>query len=183
MSKKKQDVPVAASPLEPKPLVKLDIASRGVVPEGFVKLADALTFPWPYANASISEAFSSYHLCLVPGKLRGRWMDELYRVLIPGGKATIVLPYWAANRSVQDFMYEWPPFVEASFLYFNKEWRERENLQHYPVTCDFDFGYGYGLDQDVANRNEEVRAFWFKHYIGAINDLQIVLTRRPNPVL
>lgn len=105
-------------------------------------------------------------------------MDELWRVLIPEGKVTIIVPYWSSMRSVQDFTHEWPPVAESSFLYFNKTWREQNKIDHYLCKCDFDFGYGYIADPETAGRNTESQSFWIKHYTNAISDLQVVLTKR-----
>jgi hypothetical protein len=88
-------------------------------------------------------------------------MDELHRVLIPGGKATIVVPYWTSPRAIQDPMSQWPPFSEHSFLYFNKTWRDA-NAAGYDMTCDFDFVYGFVLDPETNLRTADVHSFWIK---------------------
>src|SRR5882724_9714650 len=77
-------------------------------------------FPWSYADDSIDELMCAGVFEYVPGKLRGKFMDEVYRVLVPNGKATFTVPYWNTARGMWDFRYEWPPLCEQSFLYFNK---------------------------------------------------------------
>jgi hypothetical protein len=105
-------------------------------------------------------------------------MDEAWRILIPGGKLTIVVPYWSSPRSIQDPMHQWPPVSEQSFIYFNKEWRTLNKLNHYLGQCDFDFTYGYLVDQETAQRNQESQQFYIKHYLQAVNDLQVNLVKR-----
>ena len=105
-------------------------------------------------------------------------MDELYRVMKVDAKATIICPYYASMRSVQDYSHQWPPVCEASFLYFNKGWRVQNKLDHYDVHCDFDFGYGYAMQPDWAARNDETRGFGVRHYWGVVNDVQVVLNKR-----
>jgi hypothetical protein len=107
-------------------------------------------------------------------------MNELYRVLKPGAKATVVSPYWSSMRSIQDYTHEWPPVCEASFLYFNKNWREQNKLEHYlDASCDFDFTYGYGVsNSSFTSRSDETKAFAISHYNNVADDLQVVLTKR-----
>lgn len=107
-------------------------------------------------------------------------MDELWRVLVPGGKCTFIVPYWSSARAVQDPLAAWPPLCEQSFLYFNKKFREDNKIQAlYEIRCDFDFGFGYSLDNETATKADDTRPFWTKHYVNAINDLQLVVTKRP----
>jgi hypothetical protein len=105
-------------------------------------------------------------------------MSELWRVLVPEGKCTVIVPYWASPRSIQDPESAWPPLSEQSFLYFNKQFRETNKLPEVK-GCDFDFVYGYTLDPETAGKNDELRAFWIKHYVSAVSDLQVTLTKRP----
>jgi len=157
--------------------IRLDI-SYGEPAATFTRMKfDPMKFPWPLKDESVEEAHSAYLLQRVPGKLRGPFMDELFRVLSVGGKATFIVPYWISARSIQDPMAEWPPLVEQSFLYFNKKFRE-DNKLDYGMKSDFDFVYGYNLDADTVAKSDDVRPFWVKHYVNSINDLQVVLTKR-----
>ncbi len=134
-------------------------------------------FPWPYEDNSINELTVAGVLEYVPGKLRGEFMDEVYRVLHPEGKAIFAVPYWNTARSVQDFRYEWPPLCEQSFLYFNKGWREANKID-VDMAADFDFTYGYTCDPETAARNEESRSFYIKHYTNCVDALHLILTKR-----
>jgi len=161
-------------------LIKLDI-SFGELPDGhqFIrpKNFDPLKYPWGLKNESVEEAFSGFLLNRIPGEQRGRFMDELWRVLIPSGKVTIIVPYWTSPRSIQDPSSAWPPIVEQSFLYFNKGWRESQKIYN-TFRCDFDFTYGHSMDQETLSRNDETRPFWIKHYINSVTDLHVTLTKR-----
>lgn len=114
----------------------------------------------------------------VPQDKRGEYMDEIYRVLIPEGKAHIWAPYWSSMRAVQDYAAQWPPICEATFLYFNREWRKLNHPDR-DLKCNFDFTFGYQADPETANKNDETRTFWIKHYINSVNDLQVVMVKRP----
>ena len=166
-------------PLE-SPKIKLDL-SYGELPPNhpFIRPAgfDPLKFPWKLADASVEEASCLYLFQRIPAKQRGPFMDELWRVLVPAGKATFIVPYWNNARAVQDPLAEWPPICEQSFLYFNKKFRE-DNKLDYGMKSDFDFVYGYNLDGETTGKNEELRAYWIKHLVNAINDLHMTLTKR-----
>lgn len=166
-------------PIPPK--IKLDL-SFGDLPQGhpFIRVPglDALHPSWKLANESVEEAYSAYLLNRIPGKDRLAWMDEVYRILIPSGKLTVIVPYWHSARSVQDPLSEWPPMCEQSFLYFNKKFRE-DNKWPSEAICDFDFAYGYSLDQETQLRTDDSRPFWIKHYCNSVADVQLVLTKRP----
>lgn len=168
--------------------IKLDIACGQNKREGFkgVDIApgkgvdfvhDLETYPWPFKDNSVEEAHVSHYIEHVGDLVK--FMNELYRILIPGGQCTVIAPYYSSIRAWQD-----PTHVraisEATFLYFNQQWLKDNKLDHYNVTADFDFSYGYVFDQDWVGRSEEARAFAIKHYINVISDIQVVLTKRPH---
>ena len=95
-----------------------------------------------------------------------------------GAKATIVTPFYSSTRAIQDPTHCFPPLCEASYLYFNKKWREEQKLDHYPIIADFDYTFGYAVDGDIGVRSMEYQQFAVKHYINSVLDLQVVLTRR-----
>lgn len=181
-----------------KDYVGIDIAKC----EGVDIVHDLFKFPWPIETESVEEAFSSHFFEHVPAKLRFRFMEEMHRILVPckcpgecpsqtgwstpcpeqGGKATFITPYWSSMRSIQDPTHEWPPICEASYLYFNRKWRETNKLDHYPVNCDFDYGYGYAMDQETVTRNQETQVFWNKHYTNSISDIHVTIIKRGHHV-
>ena len=138
---------------------------------------DPESLPWPIPSESVEEAHCAYRFNRIPGEKRTAWMSELWRVLIPKGKCTIIVPYWSSPRAIQDPCSVWPPLAEHSFLYFTKEFRTA-NKHPEVENCDFEFTYGYTLDPETANRSSDAQPFWIKHYINAASDLQIVLTKR-----
>ena len=149
---------------------------------GFKKVSIAPVAPMKlmFQENSVDEITVEHIFHLVPGPMRGAFMDECFRILKVGGKLTISVPYYSHMRAVQDFMHAWPPVCEASFLYFNKGWREANKID-YDLHCDFDFGYGYSAEQETASKNDETRNFYIKHYVNAVTDLIATLTKRdPN---
>jgi len=63
-------------------------------------------------------------------------------------------------------------------MYFNKQWRDANKLEHYGIKSDFDFTYGYMVDPAWQNRSEEARNFAIRFYINAVSDIQVVMTKR-----
>lgn len=163
--------------LKQAPQVKLYLGRQNT-PEGFTKASyDSEFTKWNHKAGTVDEIVCEHIFHLVPGPTRGKFMDEVHRILKTGGKILISVPYYSHMRAVQDFMHAWPPVCEASFLYFNKQWREANKIE-YPMTCDFDFSYGYSAESETAAKNDETRAFWIKHYTNSVTDLQAVLTKK-----
>lgn len=136
-------------------------------------------FPWKYKDNSVKEVFCHDVFEYVPGKMRGKFMDEVYRILAKDGKATFMVPYWNSARGIQDYRYEFPTITEQSFMYFNKGWRETNKLE-LDIKCDFDFTYGYTADPETAARSDDSRSFYIKHYNNTIQALHLILTKRTN---
>ncbi len=168
--KKSKEVAVEVKPL------KLNLGQQPV--EGFDKVNfNPLKFPWPIKNESVEELVSPMQMNYMKSEQRLPYMEEIYRVLAPEGKAHIWVPYYSSMRAIQDYAAEWPPFCEASFLYFDQDWM-KVNHPDRAMKCNFSFGYGYQADPETANKNDETRAFWIKHYANAVLDLRVVLTRK-----
>ena len=145
--------------------------------EGVDVVTDLTITPWPWADGSVEEVFCSHFVEHLDGDQFIRFMNELGRILAPAGKATIIAPYYTSMRAWQDPTHK-RAIREATFLYFNKAWRAQNQLDHYPMTCDFDFTYGYAFAPQWALRNEEARTFALAHYLNVVTDLHVTLTKR-----
>jgi len=117
------------------------------------------------------------------------FMDEVYRILkdeitdpdgkVHAGTIKIIAPYYSSMRAWQDPTHR-RAISDASFFYFNKGWRDANRLDHYGIQCDFDFVYGYDIAGDIASKHDEARNMGILHYINAVNDIHVTLTKRPN---
>jgi Methyltransferase domain len=183
-----------AKAVEPAPLLKLDLGCGKNKKAGFtgvdrrefpgVDVIAELAGPWPWADSSVEEAHMSHVLEHFTGLERVHVFNELYRVLIPGGKCSIITPHWASNRAYGDFTHAWPPVSEMLYYYISKSWRATNapdndfewNPQGY--TCDFDATWGYGLRQDLLVRNQEYQMFAISNYKEACQDLIATVTAR-----
>jgi Methyltransferase domain len=140
---------------------------------------DLTDYPWPWEDSCVSEVFCSHFFEHLTGPERVDFMNELYRVLAKGGTATIITPYWSSMRAIQDPTHAWPPICEASYLYFNAEWRAANKLDHYlGIRCDFDYAYGHDVPNEWASKNVETLMYAIGHYLNVAADLHVTLTKR-----
>lgn len=154
--------------------IKLNVGDS--CPEGFKDTPSPIDWKL-FKKESVEEFRCTYLFGQIPGKERGAFMDELWRVLIPGGKAMFITQYWTSFRAFMDYRSEWPPVVEQSYLYYNKAWRESQNVKW--CTCDFDIvGQGHVPDPEAGAKAQEVKDHWIKHYANAALDLHMVLQKR-----
>jgi len=147
--------------------------------EGVDFIWDLEQFPYPWEDNSVDEIYCSHYVEHAHDLIK--FMNEVHRILKVGGKCTVVAPYYASMRAWRD-----PTHVreinEMTFLYFNKEWREQNKVEHYlGITCDFDFNYGYNMAPDWAQRSEEARSFAIRHYLNVVNDIIVNLTKKEPP--
>jgi hypothetical protein len=155
---------------------------------------DLLKFPWQFEDNSVDEIECSHFVEHIPhgdgyNDPFFRFFDEIHRILKPAefdpdnpnipikGFAKITCPYYSSMRCWQDPTHQ-RAISEASFMYLNKQWREDNKLDHYPVKCDFDFSYAYSVDQQWAQRNIETQQFAIKNYNNSVTDILVTLVKK-----
>jgi predicted SAM-dependent methyltransferase len=167
--------------LEP---IKLDLGCGQNKAEGFTGVdlmkgsdvqCDLFKTPWPWKSNSVDEIRSVHFIEHVPSLID--FFNEAHRILKPGAQMFIHAPYYSSVRCWQDPTHK-QAISEASFFYYNKEWRNNNGLGHYPITADFDFAWGYIYDPYWALKSDEARAFASKYYINVISDIQATFTKR-----
>lgn len=140
---------------------------------------DLTKFPYPFKDESVDAIFASHFVEHLDGFERMKFMDECHRILKPGGKMRLVHPYYKSVRAVQDPTHKWPPISENSYFYWDKNWREQNKLDHYPIKCDFEFNIYYTWqDPTVPNKNEETRFFMIDKYWNVVADMVVDMTKR-----
>jgi SAM-dependent methyltransferase len=177
--------------------LKLDLGCGKNKREGFIgvdcrkfdgvdQVAD-LTKPWPWADNSVSVAHSSHFIEHLTAEQRIHFVNELYRVLVPGGTCSLIAPHWASCRAYGDLTHQWPPVSEFWFYYLNKDWRlgteankfKDANAPHNDgYTCDFDAQWGYGMRPELMGRNPEYQQYAMVNYKEAISDIHCTLTKK-----
>lgn len=175
--------------------MKIDLGCGPNKKEGFIGV-DRLDFPGvdyvcrvgserlPFDDGSVDEAHASHFVEHLTAGERIQFVNELYRVLKVGGKATIITPHWCSARALGDLTHQWPPVSEFWFYYLRKEWRDA-NAPHCDIThnsegydCDFEATWGYSLHPSLSARNTEYQQFAMANYKEAAQDLHATLTRR-----
>jgi SAM-dependent methyltransferase len=137
---------------------------------------DLFTFPWPFEDNSVDEVHCSHFIEHIPLRdVEARdivsnagqgyaghdmllvFFDELYRILKPTGKATIVWPALQSKRAFQDPTHRRfiPDFTMA---YLSKSERKGMKLDHYPVSCDFVASVGYSAPDTLSLLHPEAAA-------------------------
>jgi SAM-dependent methyltransferase len=178
-----------------KPEIKLDFGCGPNPVEGFIGV-DSIKFPkvevvmniakdkWPWEDSSVIEARASHFIEHLSALERVYFVNELYRILAPGGKFQIVVPHWDSCRAYGDPTHVWPPVSEFWFYYLNKEWRKvnapHTDIEHFAegFNCDFDATWGYSLRQDLLTRNQEYQQFAIQNYKEVCQDIIGVLVKK-----
>jgi SAM-dependent methyltransferase len=133
---------------------------------------------WPWKDGTVTEARASHFVEHLTAPSRIHFVNELYRVLIPGGKCLVVTPHWASTRAYGDLTHQWPPVAEFWWYYLSKDWR-KENAPHNDAyTCDFEATWGYTLNPALHSRNQEYQSFALQNYKEAASDMVCTLTKR-----
>jgi SAM-dependent methyltransferase len=186
--------PLAVVP-DPGPL-KLDLGCGKNKREGF-RGVDSIAFPgvddvvdlrgrWPWGDSTVDEVNCSHTIEHFDWPGRVHFFNELWRVLKKGGKASIVMPYWASGRYYGDPTHK-EPFAEFAWFYLKKEWRkvnaphvDAEDLKaagapasamDYAYSCDFDVSYGYNVHPEVTARSDETKHWMLTFCKEAAQDM------------
>lgn len=144
---------------------------------------------WPWKDDSVAEAHTSHFLEHLTALERIHFMNELHRVLVPGGKCKIVVPIWSSSRAYGDPTHQWPPIGEMTFFYLSRQWRST-NAPHTDIawnpqgySCDFDFGAGYSIHESFRQKNDETQQYGVTFYKEVAQDIIATITKvRPAPV-
>lgn len=169
--------------------LKLDLGCGRNKREGFVgvdvrkfkgvdQVVDLTKTPWPWADESVAEVHASHFIEHLTAEQRIKFCNELYRVLQPGGTATIIVPHWASCRAYGDLTHQWPPVSEFWFYYLAKDWRAANAPHNDAYTCDFEATWGYAMRQDLQTRNAEFQQFALANYKEVAQDLIATLRKK-----
>jgi hypothetical protein len=144
---------------------------------------DPATMPWPLDTGSVVEALCvDYVHRIVPvgGPADGlvAFMNELYRVMAPGGTAEITHPHAKTDRAIQD-----PTTTrlisDQTWWYFDDQWRSREGVARPTITADFEIvQIEAPLRRDWDQRADAAQAFALSHYWNVVGELEVRLRAR-----
>lgn len=162
---------------------QVDLVERELRMDGSID--GTLAFkPWPWPDASVSEAHCSHTLEHFTGMERCHFWNELWRVLVVGGKCQVITPHWASNRAYGDPTHQWPPVSEMAFYYLSREWRKANaphtDAEHLPggFSCNFEATWGYSMHAALGPRNDEYRSEAIQWYKEAAQDTICTVTKK-----
>ena len=194
----------------PTPTLKLDLACGQSIKAGFEGVdlpgvpgvhhqVNLMRFPWPWADNSILELHCSHfaeHLpmefvdehgnyvpCGTPGAkdLFFAFFDECWRILVPDGQMSVIVPTCRSNRGFQDPTHRRFYPAEA-FLYLHKGWRDANKLDHYNVKCNFDGPIEPGVfthkAEQIKLRTDEVQQRIMEEAWNVVADWHARLTAK-----
>lgn len=124
--------------------------------------------PWPWEDGSVEEAHASHFIEHLDAAGRIHFVNELYRVLKPGGQCMVITPHWNSARAYGDLTHKWPPVSEFWFYYLSKEWREQQAPHNVDYTCNFGVTWGYTFHPGGNGWNPDRVQYaiaWFKEYL------------------
>lgn len=145
---------------------------------------DSVGEAYLFRDNSVDELHCSHFVEHLKAQERITFMNECHRVLVPGGKLTLIAPHWASCRAYGDMTHQWPPVSEFWFYYLSKAWREanapHDDIEHNPegYSCDFEATWGYGINPSIQTRNQEFQQFALANYKEAITDLYATLVKK-----
>jgi hypothetical protein len=175
-------------------MVKLDLGCGKNKKEGFIGVdqyamenvdvvLDIGNATWPWKDGEVEEIHASHFLEHLTQEQRVHFMNEAYRVMKDGAKATIITPHWASNRAYGDITHCWPAVSEMFFYYLKQEWRDTQaphtDIKWNPkgFSCDFDATWGYSFGGELQTRHAEYVQFALQNYKDAAQDLHATLTK------
>lgn len=145
-----------------------------------VSLAEYTTAePWPEEDESVDRVAIDHVIEYLDGPSRIVFFNELHRVLKPGGKVSLKVPYWASPNAYADPYLAWPPITELSIPYLaDAEFRERNQLHYDGLEADFDLAHGYSYAPEWYIRSDATREYAHKYNIGVVTQLVYALVKK-----
>lgn len=139
-------------------------------------LLDLEKFPWPWEDNSVETVVLIHTLEHIANIVD--FMNELYRVMAPGGKVAVVGPHAQSYGCWQDPTHE-RAINEKFFQYFSKKIRESEGMKvdHYPIHTDFEIDGEilYRLEPEWKDKSDFDKAWAVKHLNNVIEQFSVTL--------
>jgi SAM-dependent methyltransferase len=105
------------------------------------------------------------------------FIDECYRLLVPGGIATFSSPHYASNNAwVSPLTVR--AISEASLNFASKDWREQNKFTEVPMIANFEVAGNFAVEVEAMNRSEIARGFFMKHYNNVVRAVVLTLTKK-----
>jgi len=142
------------------------------------------TIAWPFDDDSIEEIHMSHVMEHFTATQRFHVINEMYRIMKVGAKASVITPHWASNRAYGDLTHQWPPVSEMWFYYLDRAWR-KANAPHTDAEwmpggyqCDFQCTWGYSMHGEISVKAQPAQMYALTFYKEAAQDIVATLTKR-----
>ena len=138
----------------------------------------------PFDDNTVDEVHTSHFVEHLNASERCHLLNELYRVMKPGSKATMIVPHWGSSRAYGDPTHAWPPIGEMWFYYLDRSWRAAQaphtDKANWPLgyDCDFLATWGYAMNPALAVRNPEYQQHAMQWFREGIHDIHATLVKR-----
>lgn len=140
--------------------------------------------PLPFDAESVEEVHAAHFVEHLTAVERCYLFNDLFRVMKPGAKMTMIVPHWGSSRAYGDPTHQWPPIGEMWFYYLKREWRDTQaphtDKKNWPegYDCDFEATWGYSMHPAFNTRNAEYQQFAMSYYREGVQDIHATLTRK-----
>lgn len=139
-------------------------------------------FPWPFEDSSVDEAFASHFIEHVPHGDGYHdplfdFMNEIWRIIKPGGIVRFIAPYYTSVRAFQDPTHL--RFIsEPMFQYFNEDWRKLNKLEHYPIKTNFKIlKLDHAVSEEFTGKSQDAVAYQAMHMWNVVHDIMVTLQK------
>lgn len=180
---------------EDKKLLRIDLACGQRKKEGFLGVDSAATecadyvhdltkYPWPFEDESVQEFRCAHYVEHIPIQLADgsyglhKFMEEVWRCLMPGGTITIEVPYYMSEGAFQDPTH--CRFItDKSFVYYNQD-VVKGALDHYLPKCNFEeISKTKMIDPKFEGKGEQAKRYAIQHYFNVVTEAHYVLRKKP----
>jgi predicted SAM-dependent methyltransferase len=176
-------------------LLKIDLACGQRKKEGYKGLDraatkdadyvhDLMVYPWPFEDGSVYEFNCSHYVEHIPIQLSdgtyglNRFMEEVWRCLMPKGTIDIQAPYYMSQECWQDPTHT-RAITDRTFLYYHQNVTEGM-LDHYMPKCNFEIVFQKKIiDPSLEMKGEQARKWAIDHYWNVVREVQFVLRKIP----
>lgn len=133
---------------------------------------------WPWQDESVDEAYCSHFVEHLDAEERIHFVNELYRVMKVGARATIVTPHWASALAYGDLTHKWPPVTEYWYFYLSKTWRDRDAPHTDFYKCDFETELQQTLAHTHEGKTPQEKMFALENFKDAARELIAIMVKR-----
>lgn len=152
--------------------------------DGVDTVLDVSKGKWPWDDSSVEEVHSSHFVEHLTQEERCHFFNELWRVMKPEAKATIITPHWSNARAYGDPTHKWPAISEWLYLYLNKQWRDA-NAPHsdaahlsWGYSCNFEGGCVTTVNTqhpELMGKNVEAQNYATRNFVNVNVDAYATL--------